>query len=635
MQRIESGIGQMEQVMKERAWEIVKQFYTELSRLPKSKRILDILSEEELRHLQVHQALNLQRLASLQPEDHGEHEAIALNVGRIHAIVGLDRDELANGRSILMEVVYRLVKDDVSSEAMAVYSQRLSQDLAYQLKAYQNLADSQQSVLLEITKAAWSAQNYTDLIQQAVNILANHYDIGVCAIGRPDEEGVFHFEHVESKSNEVALGVINALESPPVIHANDPSGQGATGRAWRSGKIERVLNFKTQKGPHDIQAVELGLRSCAAIPLRSPDQPISFAVLLLFSSYPGGFIGKLQETFINLIQSILGSAIARLKIEDNYTPVVSLLDRQHISALLHSDALQFHYQPILDLHSGSVTKVEALARLMSNDDVLTPDIFFAALSPDDFLEIYIRGLNRALLDRQRWLEQGIDLDVSLNLPPAAMNDFRYLEATRNALTIHECCPERLTLEMLENESLALHDNQQTLLSQFKSLGVFLAQDDLGSGHSGLTRLRTLPFDGIKIDRGIVKTPDGATDIGNARSALRFAYQLTRLGHSLGKWVVVEGIENPEMLEAMMILGVDAVQGYTVAKPMPADRLPEWVNTHSGAPFIHALDGVLPRLAKSIIREERLSILQLHRQNARRAASERSGLPERRSHAVVH
>ncbi|MVW61539.1 EAL domain-containing protein [Massilia sp. NEAU-DD11] len=625
MQRIESGIGQMEQVMKEKAWEIVKQFYAELSRLPKSKRILDILSEEELRHLQAHQAQNLQRLASLQPEEYGEHEAIALNVGRIHAIVGLDRDELANGRSILMEVIYQLVKDDVSLEAMAVYSQRLSQDLAYQLKAYQNLADSQQSILLEITKTAWSAQNYTDLIQQAVKILANHYDIGVCAIGRPDEKGVFHFEHVESNLNKVALNVISSFDPPPVVHADDPSGQGPTGRAWRSGKIERVLNFKTQKSPHDIQAMELGLRSCAAIPLRSPDQPMSFAVLLLFSIYPGGFIGKLQETFINLIQSVLGSAIARLKIEDNYTPVVSLLDRQHISALLHSDALQFHYQPILDLRSGSVTKVEALARLMNDDQILTPDIFLAALSPDDFLEMYVRGLNRALLDRQRWLERGIDLDVSLNLPPAAMNDFRYLEATRNALTIHECCPKRLTLEMLENESLALCDNQQTLLSQFKSLGVLLAQDDLGSGHSGLTRLRTLPFDGIKIDRGIVKTPDGAKDIGNARDALRFAYQLTRLGHSLGKWVVVEGIENPEMLEAMMILGVDAVQGYTVAKPMPADQLPAWVNAHSGAPFILALDGVLPRLAKSIIREERLSIVQLYRQNARKAASDRPNL----------
>jgi EAL domain-containing protein (putative c-di-GMP-specific phosphodiesterase class I) len=622
MRRVESGIGQMEQVMKDKAWDIVRQFYTELSRLPKSRRILDILSEDELSHLQAHQAQNLQRLAGLQPEDTRGHEAIALDVGRIHAIVGLDRDELANSRSILMEVIYRLVKDDVSLEAMAVYSQCLSQDLAYQLKAYQDLADSQQSILLEITKAAWCAQNYTDLIQQAVNILANHYDIGVCAIGRPDEQGVFHFEHVESRSNKVAPNVISALDPPPVVHADDPSGQGPTGRAWRSGKIERVLNFKTQKSPHGIQAMALGLRSCAAIPLRSPDQPISFAVLLLFSVYPGGFIGKLQETFINLIQSILGSAIARLKIEDNYTPVVSLLDRQHISALLHSDALQFHYQPILDLRSGSVTKVEALARLMNDDEILAPDTFFAALSPDDFLEVYVRGLNRALLDRRRWLEQGIELDVSLNLPPSAMNDCRYLEATRHALAVHACRPERLTLEMLENESLGPYDNQQTLLSQFKSLGVQLAQDDLGSGHSGLTRLRTLPFDGIKIDRGIVKTPDGAKDIGNARDALRFAYQLTRLGHSLGKWVVVEGIENPEMLEAMMILGVDGVQGYTVARPMPAGRLPEWVSAHAGAPFVHALDGVLPRLAKSIIREERLSIVQLHRQNARKAAPDR-------------
>ncbi|EEF26059.1 conserved hypothetical protein, partial [Ricinus communis] len=92
---------------------------------------------------------------------------------------------------------------------------------------------------------------------------------------------------------------------------------------------------------------------------------------------------------------------------------------------------------------------------------------------------------------------------------------------------------------------------------------------------------------------------------DAWEVLRFVYQLTRLGHSLGKSVVVEGVESMDMLQAMAILGVNAVQGYALAKPMPFEQVLPWVQSWPGASKIRSVTGVLSRLAEVLLWEERL------------------------------
>lgn len=138
--------------------------------------------------------------------------------------------------------------------------------------------------------------------------------------------------------------------------------------------------------------------------------------------------------------------------------------------------------------------------------------------------------------------------------------------------------------------------------------MLLAQDDLGSGHSGLARLRELPFDWIKIDREIAHL-EGDT----ALDALRVVYQVTRLGHSLGKLVLAEGVDSADLLAALAILGVDGAQGYVIARPMPAVQLPGWIadaQTHdaretSGA---QAGESVFARLARFVVWEERVLMI---------------------------
>lgn len=581
----------------------VDDFYGKLSQLPKSRVILAMLDDSELQHLKSRQVQNLLSLAEsgLAASDHIE---TALRVGRIHAIVGLDKEELVQSRGILAASVYRRIGGEVDSRAMSLFTRRLNDDLTWQLKAYQKIEEAQQKVLLDVTKVTWESGSYTDLIHRVIAILAKHEEIAGCSIGRPDEHGIFHFE---AAASENARDYLTNLQAYPQTHivvgADDPRGQGPVGRAWRSGHIERIINFRThpQASPWREAAMQRGFRSCAAVPLRAPGEP-PVAILLLQSTLPGGFVGMHQTAFLDMLQTLLGCALARLGGKNAIRETIPIKDRQHLAALVRSEALRTFYQPLLDVHTGRVAKVEALARLRDGERLLSPGQFLPALVLDDLLEIYRRGLVQALDDREAWLKQGLELGISINLPPAGLSDIRYFDATQAALRRHKkLSTGQLTLEVLETDDLPLSHGEHAILNRFKALGVMLAQDDLGSGYSGLGRLRQLPFDWIKIDRDMVKMEGN-----DAIDVLRFTYQITRLGHSMGKRVVAEGIESKELIDALGTLGVDLVQGYAVARPMPADEVVEWTRTYV-YPRGSSGGATLLQLARLLVWEERLAL----------------------------
>ncbi|MFM0610181.1 EAL domain-containing protein [Paraburkholderia sediminicola] len=299
------------------------------------------------------------------------------------------------------------------------------------------------------------------------------------------------------------------------------------------------------------------------------------------------------------------SEAAKIQSRQGRSHTISYCDSQRWATLLRSNALEMHYQPQLDLQTGEVTSLEALARLRDGDRVFTPAAFFPALSSDDFAELYVRGLSEALSQRNHWLHQGREFDISVNLPTSALVDARYLSVTECALRGHRCPAQKLTLEILETGEIPADDDVAKALRQFKALGVKLAEDDLGSGHSGLSRLRRLPFDSFKIDRSIVAFADE-----DRSNVLRFIYQLTRLGHSLGKSVIAEGVETQDLLDAIRVLGVDAVQGFVVAPPMPGSKVMEWIEGYRQPRLadFQMPTCALVKLAQLLVWEEHLHLI---------------------------
>jgi EAL domain-containing protein (putative c-di-GMP-specific phosphodiesterase class I) len=580
---------------------ISARFYDQLGVL-ESGRLIKALTEAELQHLISAQARNVLMLASPDLTAASHHE-VAQRVGRIHAAVGLTQKDLLHGQQILQAAVRSYIDVDLHSVALSLLSRRLIRDLVWQNEVYQQLQAERYEVLLSLSRMVWDANNYTDLISQSADLLGRHAEIAACSFGKPDHDGVFQFEFMAGDPE-----ILSALADQvlvPALREDDTHPQGMTGRAWHSGNIQHCVNFQTDErldGWHD-EGTRLHVRSLAAIPIGDAGQPPR-TVLALYSRHIGGYASPDQKAFIRNVQSLLEFAFVRLDSQGGTALAVPYTVRQRWARLIRSDALQMHYQPILDLKTGRIVKVEALVRLKDGDQTVPPAAFLPALSSDDLFELYSRGLDQALAQYKRWLFAGLDFRISVNMSARALADPRYLDATREAMLRNACPAHRLEIEILETEALPADIDVSAALGQFKALGIDLAEDDLGSGHSSLTRLRQLPFDTIKIDRDIVGS---ATE--DLSQALRFIYQLTRLGHSLGKTVIVEGVEDQSMLEAIIVLGSDAVQGFVIARPMPAEELTDWAQARTPIPLpiSQAITSTPAKLAALLLWEERLHL----------------------------
>ncbi len=234
---------------------------------------------------------------------------------------------------------------------------------------------------------------------------------------------------------------------------------------------------------------------------------------------------------------------------------------------LADDEFVVHYQPIVDVGAGTEVAVEALVRWQHPEEGL--------LGPGEFLQAAetsgaVHALGRWVLDEAcgqlwAWRNGGPhpESSVSVNLSPSQLLHPRLLGDVRYALDRWQVPPERLMLEVTED---ALHGDLDTvaeLLRELRALGVVIAIDDFGTGHSSLSRLRSLPFDVIKIDRSFVSGID--RDAG----AQRLVDAIVAMADGLGLTTVAEGVERVEELARLRVSGCSLAQGYLFGAPSPA------------------------------------------------------------------
>ncbi|MGN6579654.1 MAG: diguanylate cyclase domain-containing protein [Bordetella sp.] len=585
---------------------IVDQFYDQIVVLPGHKHLINCLSPDERRHLKRQQVRNLTELCSPDLTDE-QHEDMALKTGRIHAVTGLSSEQVITSYDILYTILREHVDAARHGAALAVLARRLIRDLAWQMAAAQSLQLARHKILLKISDLCWNAENYTDLITKTADLLIELDGIAGCVFMRPDAHGILRAEALAGAEVANLLARGEALQKKWIQEGKEPMQPGSTVSAWKSGHIERCLNYTTDPkvAAWRESAMQAGYRSNINLPLVPINGRDPTAVLVIYSALPGGFSSLEQDAFFIQIKTLLTFGISKLEAFKGSAISIPHSTRKRWQDLLRNGGLQMYYQPIVNPHTRQVKKVEALARLCDGDRVLAPGDFFPALSSEDFYIIFEQGLNQALRQRAEWIAQNkIQLDITLNLPTSALGNPRYVEAAKQALSLHGCPPGTLTLELLETEEISPSIDLLGALEAYKQLGVCLAEDDLGSGYSTLTRLREMPFDFIKIDRSIISQADK-----DPYNTLRFVYQLTRLGHSLGKQVIVEGVEDAALLDAVAQLGPNYVQGFAIAKPMPASMFPQWLGEwHYAAPLAPSESDALSRLADALIWEEGLHVI---------------------------
>lgn len=236
--------------------------------------------------------------------------------------------------------------------------------------------------------------------------------------------------------------------------------------------------------------------------------------------------------------------------------------RQHrIQQLLDGAGPTMVVQPILQLATGALVGVEALARFPDG----TPDAWFAdAAAAGLGVELELAAIRAALSLLDRLPAHAY---LSINASPATITNPDLLQLLRQAPT------ERLVLELTEHTAITDYDALAAPLNRLRWSGVRLAVDDAGSGYASLQHILNISPDIIKLDRALVADID--TD--PARASLTSS--LITFAQRIGADLVAEGIENAPEHHALQHLGIRYGQGFHLARPMPARSLPDYPHPH--------------------------------------------------------
>jgi diguanylate cyclase (GGDEF)-like protein/PAS domain S-box-containing protein len=249
------------------------------------------------------------------------------------------------------------------------------------------------------------------------------------------------------------------------------------------------------------------------------------------------------------------------------------LDQMEIALLGREFVL--YYQPQVDLQSGLVIGAEALIRWCSpTSGLLAPSAFLPSLN-GSYLEGWLGEwvIASALQQLREWKALGLELKVSVNISANHLLQPDFSTRLGQALARYpDIDASNLELEVLETAAIGDMQHAVEILQSCMALGVRFALDDFGTGYSSLTYLRKLPVHTLKIDQSFVRDmlidPD---DLGIVRGIIELA-------SAFGRQVVAEGVETMEHGAALRGLGCYRVQGYGIAKPMPASQFPAWCDT---------------------------------------------------------
>jgi diguanylate cyclase (GGDEF)-like protein/PAS domain S-box-containing protein len=241
---------------------------------------------------------------------------------------------------------------------------------------------------------------------------------------------------------------------------------------------------------------------------------------------------------------------------------------------LDRGTLHAAFQPIVDLATGDLNGLEALARWPRGEPDVPPGDFIPVAEESGLIgplgSLMLRRACRALAD---WRARGVvspDVTVSVNVSIRQIDDASFVEDVRAALAEADLPPASLILEITESTLIQHPELVRGVLGALIELGVGVQLDDFGTGYSSLTVLHDFQGDTLKVDRAFVAT---MTDRPESQTIVR---SIVGLAHNLGLRVIAEGIEREDQRAALSALGCELGQGFHLGRPMDAGELEAWV-----------------------------------------------------------
>ena len=232
--------------------------------------------------------------------------------------------------------------------------------------------------------------------------------------------------------------------------------------------------------------------------------------------------------------------------------------------------LELHYQPLLDLRTREVERVEALVRWVHPvRGMIAPGEFIPLAEQSGLIHPLTAWVLQSAVDQAaRWAGDGLDLRIAVNLSAAVLQDESLPSAITTALADAGLTFDHLVVEI--TESVIAEEGVREALQRLADAGITCAVDDFGTGYSSLAWLKNLPVHQLKIDRAFV------TDMAHDPRDRAIVESVIQLAHSLGLQVIAEGIESEEVAGLVTELGADFAQGFLFCRPMPGAELERWL-----------------------------------------------------------
>ena len=348
--------------------------------------------------------------------------------------------------------------------------------------------------------------------------------------------------------------------------------------AARLGGDEFALLLGDLRSPAQLEQILSRVLQDIARPISIDGQSVTITASVGVSLFPGD-VRDPDQLLRHADRAMYKAKEAGKGCFELYDPAVA--SKLHASrALLRKfqDALEggqyrLYYQPKVDCRRGVVVGLEALVRWQHPVlGLRSPGEFLPLIEQDDaIIGLGEWVITEALAQMGRWETEGVELPVSVNIAARQFQRGNFgprlgqLLLAQPADRVH-----RLGIEIAETAVLADINSVSNLLQRYRAQGVKFDLDDFGTGYSSLVHLKRLAVDSLKIDQTFVR--DMLEDSGD----LAIVQGVINLASAFHLGVVAEGVEDIEHVLTLLDLGCDVMQGYCLARPMPAERVAGWV-----------------------------------------------------------
>lgn len=359
----------------------------------------------------------------------------------------------------------------------------------------------------------------------------------------------------EASNGREALALLATLSPPPSMLMTD-------------------LEMPTMDGPELLEELHLRGIDLPIIVLSSHERILIDSVQDMGSVFGLNILGALQkplraETLRAALQNNGGIAAKRQR--SAQLPI----DAEALSAGMERGEIFVHYQPKVDIRTGIVRGVEALARWQHPTlGFVPPDQFIPLAERNDLIHpLTLQVMNQAMLQTASWKARGMHLSVAINLSPRLLERSDLAQEVSSLRECHGLSADQVVLEVTESSLVTQLGVALGVLARLRLRGFGLSIDDYGTGFSSMQQLARIPFTELKIDRSFVR---GAPERESRQVILRSAIDMA---NKLGLITVAEGVETMQEWRLLQEFGCTVGQGWLIARPMQGADISSWLKTY--------------------------------------------------------